>query len=130
VPPGRIRRQIRLRTIFNTEQAARTALGMLLEQASVDRQPEPDVAVDRLVGRYLQITDWDVSTRESNEGYIRRTIRPARGRVRHPQHRRSAASMKAPPPKASTLGLPVTPEWSRQQSLRGNLRTVRCDCST
>ena len=34
-----------------------------------------------LLDRYVQIADWELSTREANEGYIRRTIKPALGHL-------------------------------------------------
>jgi hypothetical protein len=49
--------------------------------------PESDAIVTQLMDDYIKITDWDLSTREANEDYIRRTIRPALG---HMQLRRSA----------------------------------------
>ena len=38
--------------------------------------------VSHLLDHYGQVAEWDVSTRESFEGYIRRTIKPVLGDVR------------------------------------------------
>jgi DNA-binding transcriptional regulator YhcF (GntR family) len=37
--------------------------------------------VAELLDRYAQVADWELSTREANEGYIRRTIKPAVGHL-------------------------------------------------
>jgi DNA-binding transcriptional regulator YhcF (GntR family) len=47
--------------------------------AKAGRQPDSDVAVTQLLDQYLSTAGWDVSTRESNLGYIHRTIKPALG---------------------------------------------------
>ena len=74
-------REIRLRRTCKTERAAQIELGKLLEQAAAGRQPETDVTVAQLLDRYVEIAEWDLSTRKANEYYIRRTIRPALGRL-------------------------------------------------
>ena len=74
-------RQIRLRRTCKTERAAQIALGQLLEQAAAGRQPETNATVAELLDRYAQVADWELSTREANEGYIRRTIKPAVGHL-------------------------------------------------
>ena len=74
-------REIRLRRTCKTERAAQIELGKLLEQAAAGRQPETDVTVAQLMDRYAEIADWDLSTRKANEHYIRRTIKPALGRI-------------------------------------------------
>ena len=74
-------REIRLRRTCKTERAAQIALGQLLEQASIGRQPETNATVAELLDRYVQVADWELSTREANEGYIRRTIKPALGHL-------------------------------------------------
>jgi hypothetical protein len=43
------------------------------------RQPDSAVTVAQLLDQYVSTAGWDVSTRESNLGYIRRTIKPAIG---------------------------------------------------
>jgi DNA-binding transcriptional regulator YhcF (GntR family) len=75
------RREIRLRETCKTERAAQIALGKLLEQAAVGRQPEANVTVARLMDEYAAIAEWELSTQEANEGYIRRTIKPALGHL-------------------------------------------------
>jgi len=75
------RREMRLRETCRTETAARIALGKLLQQAAVGRQPESNVTVATLLDEYAAIAEWELSTREANEGYIRRTIKPALGHL-------------------------------------------------
>jgi hypothetical protein len=53
----------------------------LLEQAAVGRQPEANVTVARLMDEYAAIAEWELWTQEANEGYIRRTIKPALGHL-------------------------------------------------
>ncbi len=72
-------REIRLRRTCKTEWAAQIELGKLLEQAVAGRQPDSAVTVAQLLDQYVLTAGWDVSTRESNLGYIRRTIKPAIG---------------------------------------------------
>jgi integrase len=72
-------REIRLRRTCKTERAAQIELGKLLEQAVAGRQPDRAVTVAQLLDQYVATAGWDVSTRESNLGYIRRTIKPAIG---------------------------------------------------
>src|SRR6266478_8137474 len=69
-------RQIRLRRTCKTERAAQIELGKLLEQAVAGRQPDSAVTVAQLFDQYVLTAGWDVSTRVSNLGYIRRTIKP------------------------------------------------------
>ena len=73
------RRAIRLKSTVRTEQEAHIELGRLLKEASEGRTPESDATVAKLLDQYLPIAGWDLSTRESNLGYIRRTIKPAIG---------------------------------------------------
>ena len=75
------RREIRLRETCKTERAAQIALGKLLERAAVGRQPESNVTVARLMDEYAAVAEWELSTREANEGYVRRTIKPALGHL-------------------------------------------------
>src|SRR6516225_7884341 len=74
-------RQIRMRKTCKTERAAQIELGKLLEQAAAGRQPETDATVAQLMDRYLEVVDWDLSTRKANEVYIRRVIKPALGHI-------------------------------------------------
>ena len=72
-------REIRLRKTCKTERAAQIELGKLLAMAQAGRQPDSGVTVAQLLDQYVSTAGWDVSTRESNLGYIRRTINPALG---------------------------------------------------
>ena len=72
-------REIRFRKTCKTERAAQIELGKLLAMAQAGRQPDSDVTVAQLLDQYVSTAEWDMSTRESNLGYIRRTIKPALG---------------------------------------------------
>jgi integrase len=65
-----------------TEEQARIELGKLLGKAADGRRPESAVTVAELMDEYAAIAEWDVSTRQTNEGFIRRTIKPALGHLR------------------------------------------------
>ena len=73
------KREIRLKATAKTEQQAHIELGRLLKEASEGRTPESDATVAKLLDEYAAIAPWDVSTRQTNEGFIRRTIKPALG---------------------------------------------------
>src|SRR5580692_74111 len=62
-----------------TERAAQIELGKLLAMAQAGRQADSAVTVAQLLDQYVSTAGWDMSTRESNLGYIRRTIKPALG---------------------------------------------------
>ena len=62
-----------------TRPTAQIELGKLLAMAQAGRQPDSDVRVAQLLDQYVSTAGWDVSTRESSRGYIRRTIKPALG---------------------------------------------------
>lgn len=64
-----------------TELAAQIELGTLLEQVTAGRQPESGATVAELLDQYVQVAEWDVSTRPGFDGYIRRTIKPALGNM-------------------------------------------------
>lgn len=70
---------IYLRATAKTVRQAQVELGRLLDQAAIGKQPELGVTVGQLLDQYMQVAELDVSTRESYEGYIRRTIRPVLG---------------------------------------------------
>ena len=72
-------REIRLRRTCKSERAAQIELGKLLAMAQAGRQPDSAVTVAQLLDQYVLTASWDVSTRVSNLGYIRRTIKPALG---------------------------------------------------
>jgi hypothetical protein len=73
------RQEIRLRSTVKDELQAQIELGRLLKEASEGRTPETGATVARLMDEYAPIAEWDVSTRQTNEGFIRRTIKPALG---------------------------------------------------
>jgi hypothetical protein len=82
-------REIRFRKTRKTEVEAQIELGRLLELARAGHQPDSDLTVAELLDEYVPVAGWDVSTEETNLGYIRRTIKPALGakevrRVRGP----------------------------------------------
>jgi len=72
-------RQLRHRQTAKTEQQARIVLGRLLEQAVSGQRPGSDVTVAEVFDRYMSVAELEPSTRETYEGYIRRTILPALG---------------------------------------------------
>jgi hypothetical protein len=72
-------REIRFRKTRRTEVEAQIELGKLLELARSGRQPDSGVTVAELLDAYVPVAGWDVSTEETNLGYIRRTIKPALG---------------------------------------------------
>ena len=74
-------REIRLKATAKTEQQAYIELGRLLKQASEGRTPESGATMAKLLDEYAAIAPWDVSTRQTNEGFIRRTIKPALGHL-------------------------------------------------
>jgi integrase len=74
-------RAIRLKATAKTEQQARIELGRLLKDASEGRTPESAATVATLLEEYALVAPWDVSTRQTNEGFIRRTIKPALGHI-------------------------------------------------
>jgi integrase len=73
--------EIRLRSTVKDERLAQIELGRLLKEASEGRTPEADASVARLLEEYAAVAEWDVSTRQTNEGFIRRTIKPALGHL-------------------------------------------------
>jgi integrase len=72
-------REIRFRKTCKDEVTAQIELGKLLALARAGQQPETDATVARLLDEYVPVSGWDVSTMETNLGYIRRTIKPALG---------------------------------------------------
>ncbi|MGO9779458.1 MAG: hypothetical protein ACLPQY_06740 [Streptosporangiaceae bacterium] len=71
------RQEIRLRSEVRDELRAQVELGGLLKEASEVRTPEANAAWAGLLDQYAAITEWDVSARRTNEGFIRRTVKPA-----------------------------------------------------
>jgi hypothetical protein len=76
------RQRIRLRSTVKDELQAQIELGRLLKEASEGCTPETDATAARLMDEYAAIAEWDVSTRQTNERFIRRTIRPALGHLK------------------------------------------------
>jgi integrase len=74
-------REIRLKATAKTEQQAYIELGRLLKEANEGRTPESGATMAKLLDEYAAIAPWDVSTRQTNEGFIRRTIKPALGHL-------------------------------------------------
>jgi hypothetical protein len=73
-------RQLRHRQTAKTEQQARILLlGRLLEQAAAGAPPGSDVKVAEVLAQHLDVAELEPSTRETYEGYLRRTILPALG---------------------------------------------------
>jgi integrase len=70
-------RKIRFRKTRETERAAQIELGKLL--AMTQAGPGSAVTAAQLLDQYVATAGWDVSTRESNLGYICRSIKPALG---------------------------------------------------
>ena len=75
------RRAFRLKATAKAERQARIELGRLLKDASEGRTPESTATVATLLDEYALVAPWDVSTRQTNEGFIRRTIKPALGHI-------------------------------------------------
>ena len=71
-----------LRQTCPDEASAHVALGRLLAEADGGRFPDRHATVGQALGRYLEVADLEVSTREAHEGYIRRTIGPVLGEVK------------------------------------------------
>jgi integrase len=76
------KREIRLKATAKTQQQARIELGRLLKDASEGRAPESGATVATLMDEYAAVAEWDLSTRQTNEGFIRRTIKPALGHMK------------------------------------------------
>ena len=76
------RRRIRLRETCKDLVSAQIMLGKLLAQAQSGKEPESGATVAQLLDLYMPLAEWDVSTREGFEGYVRRTIRPGLGHLK------------------------------------------------
>jgi hypothetical protein len=73
------RRREYFKSTVKTEPQAQIELGKLLQKAADGRRPEAGVTMAELMDEYAAIAEWDVSTRQTNDGFIRRTIKPALG---------------------------------------------------
>jgi integrase len=76
------KRPIRLRATVKGETQAKIELGKLLEKARDGRSPETGATMAKLLDEYASIAQWDVSTRQTNEGFIQRTLKPAIGHLK------------------------------------------------
>jgi integrase len=65
-----------LRQTCPDEASAHVALGRLLAEADGGRFPDRHATVGQALEKYLEVADLELSTREAQEGYIRRTIGP------------------------------------------------------
>ena len=54
----------------------------MLVKAGGGRFPDQQATLGQALGRYLEVADLEVSTREAHEGYVRRTIGPVLGEVK------------------------------------------------
>ena len=72
----------RLKQTCPDEASAAAALGKLLAQADGDHFPNREATLGQALGKYLEVADLEVSTREAHEGYVRRTIGPVLGEVK------------------------------------------------
>ncbi len=55
---------------------------LLRDALNGGRFPDRDATLGQALGRYLEVADLEVSTKEAHQGYIRRTICPVLGTVR------------------------------------------------
>jgi integrase len=74
-------RPLRHRETARTIPQAQIVLGRLLERVGAGRRPDSRVLVRELMARYLEVAELEASTRDTYDGYIRRTILPALGPV-------------------------------------------------
>jgi integrase len=72
----------RLRETCPDDAAAAATLGRLLTEADGGRFPDRAAALGQALGKYLEVADLELSTREAHQGYIRRTIGPVLGGVK------------------------------------------------
>src|SRR5215467_5771767 len=75
-------RRLRFRQTVKTEEQAHILLGKMLEQVAEGKQPETGVTVAELLRQYMTVAELDRATRQTYEGYIRRTIVPALGLIK------------------------------------------------
>jgi integrase len=54
----------------------------MLVEADGGRFPDQQATLGQALGKYLEVADLEVSTREAHEGYVRRTIGPVLGEVK------------------------------------------------
>jgi integrase len=82
-------RKIYLKETHPDRPSAERARDRLLVQVEAERIPDQAATVAYLLDRWVEVVDHELSTRETNEGYIRRTLKPALGDMplRKLQHR-------------------------------------------
>lgn len=70
-------------------EAAERARDRLVAQVEAEQIPDRAATVAYLLDRWVEVADHELSTRVTNEGYIRRTLKPALGEfpLRKLQHR-------------------------------------------
>ena len=73
-------KRIHLKAAAKTTEAVPIKLARLLERAATGRQRKSDATVAVLLDRHMAIAELDLSTGESYEDYIRRTIPPRSAR--------------------------------------------------
>ena len=71
-----------LRQTCPDEASAYAALSRMLVEAGGGRFPDQQATLGQALGKYLEVADLEVSTREAHEGYVRRTIGPVLGEVK------------------------------------------------
>ena len=83
------KRKTYLKETHPTREAAEAAKIRMLGQLEAERIPDRAATVAYLLDRWLEVADHELTTRETNEGYIRRTLKPALGdmTLRKLQHR-------------------------------------------
>lgn len=82
-------RKVYLKETHPDRPGAERARDRLIAQVEAERIPDQAATVAYLLDRWVEVVDHELSTRETNEGYIRRTLKPALGDMplRKLQHR-------------------------------------------
>jgi hypothetical protein len=88
----------------------------MLAQADGDHFPNREATLGQALGKYLEVADLEVSTREAHEGYVRRTIGPVLGEVKIRKLRRGLARLPLHGAEEVLAGMPSAPA---HQALRG-----------
>jgi hypothetical protein len=72
-------RKTYLKETHPTREAAQRAKDRLVAQVEAERIPDQAATVAYLLDRWVEVAEHELSTRVTNEGYIRRTLKPALG---------------------------------------------------
>lgn len=82
-------RKVYLKETYPTRGAAEDARNRLISQVEAERVPDQAAKLAYLLDRWVEVSDHELTTRQTNEGYIRRTRKPALGdmQLRKLQHR-------------------------------------------